>query len=343
MHTSVNLDNGEHKDLYLTNKSTDARKTVNTVLPTPYCADHWKTPAFKYEGDFLLEVNCPSEKVFTGFSDDLGTDLNGVDTTRGIYTRYMGRGGGKPFWMPGGTSNGGWPAARNSGRIGALLQTRRKRIAEEYLGLQSNKHNTDLSSAHPLVKRFLTIVMTSIINKYTHYNLPSSKTGVKKWILNDVCDMLMDKKKSKTPSPHLVVTPPPGSATLPDSVDGDSVDSDSVGTASEASGVSLSPAPSTNVAMGASAMAVPETSPRPATPPSAMPPLSASVVPQHTRTQPQSEKSYLNFIKALITNTTAEEIDALMENVSERTMDGYAEKCRAVKEIHEYLNAKKRQ
>ena len=85
-------------------------------------------------------------------------------------------------------------------------------------------------------------------------------------------------------------------------------------------------------------MVVPEMSSRPA-----MPPLSASVVPQHTRTQPQSEKSYLNFIKALITNTTAEEIDALMENASERTMDGYAEKCRAVKEIHEYLNAKKRQ
>jgi hypothetical protein len=72
-----------------------------------------------------------------------------------------------------------------------------------------------------------------------------------------------------------------------------------------------------------------------------MPPLSASVVLQHTRTQPQSEKSYLNFIKALITNNTVEEIDAMIENASERTMDGYAEKCRGIKSIQDYLDSKK--
>ena len=332
VHISVRLDNGEYKDLYLSNRQSDARKTVNTVLPTAFCADHWKTSAFSYEGDFLLEVNCPSEAVFTAFSNSLGTDLNGVDNTRGIYTRFMKRGGGKPFWMPGGINNGGWPAARNSGRIGALLQTRRKRIAEEYLGLQSNKHNTDLSSAHPLVKRFLTIVMRNIIEKYTNYRLPTSKTGIKKWVLNDVCDMLMEKKKPKTPSPPYPVAPvlPSASSTSPDSDDDGSE-------ASVASPVS-SPAPAPAPVSAPAEMAVPEMSSRPA-----MPPLSASVVPQHTRTQPQSEKSYLNFIKALITNTTPEEIDAMMENASERTMDGFAEKCRAIKEVQNYLDSKKRQ
>ena len=337
IHILVQLENGETKDLYLTNKPDDARKTVNTVFPTTVCRDYWNPPAFKSEGTFSFEINCPSEAVFTAFSSALGTDLNGVDNTRGIYTRFMGRGGGKPFWMPGGTTNGGWPAARNSGRIGALLQTRKKHIAEEYLGLQSNKHNTDLSSAHPLIKRFLTLVMTGIINKYTNYNLPTTKTGVKKWVLSDICDMLMEKKKSKTPSPPVPVAPSSAASTVTSPELADSV--------SDTSSAIASPSPATIATADTSAIVeVSEPSPRSVTPPVApMPPLSASVVPQHTRTQPQSEKTYLAFIKSLITNTTPEEIDAMMENAPENTVDGFAEKCRAIKDVQTYLDSKKRQ
>jgi hypothetical protein len=320
IHSHVQLENGESKDLYLTDKVDDGRKTVNTMFPTTVFREDWNSSAFKFEGDFRLDINCPSEAIFKAFSNSLGTDLKGVDNTRGIYTRYMDRGGGKPFWMPGGVNNGGWPAARNSGHIGALLQSDDKRFIEKYLGLQSNKHNTDLSSSHALIKRFLTLVMTSIIAKYTGQGLATNTSGVKKWVLSDVCDMLMEKKKTKTPTPPVPVTPSTASSagvTASESTDNISETPAAVGEITIPSRRSVTP---------------------PAVP---MPPLSASVVLQHIRTQPQSEKSYLNFIKALITNNTVEEIDVMIENASERTMDGYAEKCRAIKSIQDYLDSKK--
>ena len=317
LHINVGLlENDEDRDLYLTTKPDDSRKTVNTMHPVITCRDYWKTPAFKKQGSFRFDVNCPSEEVGASFSNSLGTDLNGVDNTRGIYTRYMGRGGGKPFWMPGGTTNGGWPAARNSGRIGALLVTNSKRLTEDHLGLQSNKHNTSLSSAHSLIKRFLTIVMTGIINKYTNPKAPTSKTGVKKWILSDICDILMDKKKIKTTtSPPALVSgaSAPGQASSPSS---DTL-SDSADDMAEASST---------------------TSPRNTNP---MPSLSTTVVGPHVRTQPQSESNLIDQLIAFYENHTLEDLRVLKSVASRRTMDGYAEKCRWVQELNNDLNSLK--
>jgi hypothetical protein len=147
--------------------------------------------------------------------------------------------------------------------------------------------------------------------------------------------MLREKKKSKTPSPPASVAPSQAAASVAVPVSADAI--------SETSSAIVSPSSTTIVTTDASAVVEgSESSPRTVSSPIVpTPPLSASVVSQHTRTQSQSEKSYLSYIKALITNTTVDEIDAMIEVASANTSEGYAEKCRFIKEALDYLDSKK--
>ena len=158
--------------------------------------------------------------------------------------------------------------------------------------------------------------MTGIINKYTNPKAPTSKTGVKKWILSDICDILMDKKKIKTTtSPPALVSgaSAPGQASSPSS---DTL-SDSADDMAEASST---------------------TSPRNTNP---MPSLSTTVVGPHVRTQPQSESNLIDQLIAFYENHTLEDLRVLKNVASRRTMDGYAEKCRWVQELNNDLNSLK--
>jgi hypothetical protein len=127
-------------------------------------------------GTFTLEYNCVSEESYKKHSSSLGSDLRGVDNTRGVYTNIYGRSLGKPYW-----ASKGWSAIRNSGYIGANLSINSKKVANSYFGLQSNKHNSELADSHVVVQAFLDVAMKCIIKNYSDYKKSTSKSGVKTW------------------------------------------------------------------------------------------------------------------------------------------------------------------
>ena len=176
---------GHERRFYVTDRP------VNKKLKTPEILTEAKSNwiGFKNLGAFTFDINCPSEVEFQKFSRSLGTDLNNVDNTRGVYTRFQGRNLGKPFW---GKEFG---AARNSGYVSAVLDTDSKVVATK-LGLQSNKHNSDLNEAHPVIRKFVNTVMKSIIDRYTNYNnKETTKEGIRVWKIDEAFELFTGVKK----------------------------------------------------------------------------------------------------------------------------------------------------
>ena len=199
---------GHERDFYITDTPFVNRRLKKTELvcePNPL----WTSPVQK--GSFVFVYNCVGKDAFTRYSTALGSDLQGVDTTRGIYTDIFGRSLGKPYWSK------GWQAARNSGYIGASLTIHSKKTANAYFGLQSNKHNSELADSHPVVQAFLDTTMKCMIANYSNYSKGTSTSGVKVWKTDTYFNKLLGKPEaeaeveppSPTPEPPAPTPEPP--------------------------------------------------------------------------------------------------------------------------------------
>ena len=191
---------GHELTFYISDLSNDARTKKPVIF---HQAKPYYVHAIK-EGTFTFQVNCVSEDVFTRHSNSLGTDLKGVDNTRGVYTEVFGRILGKPYW------DKLWGAARNSGYVGAILSINSKKVVNKYFGLQSNKHNSELGDSHPVIQKLLEITMKGIIKNYSDYNCQTTKTGVTTWKYEDVFTHLFEKtgaKKKRTKNEIANTTP----------------------------------------------------------------------------------------------------------------------------------------
>ena len=176
---------GHEREFYITDcpfVNKRLKKTELILEPNP----SWTSA--RLMGNFTFEYNCIQEDIFKKYSNALGSDLRGVDNTRGIYTNIFGRTLGKPYWSK------GWSAARNSGYIGASLCIASKKIANLYFGLQSNKHNSELADSHPVIQAFLDIAMKCMIKNYSDYKRASSKSGVKVWKADKFFDQILGNK-----------------------------------------------------------------------------------------------------------------------------------------------------
>ena len=194
LHVLVNC-GGHEREFYITDcpfVNKRLKKTELIVEPNP----QWSNAVLV--GNFTFEYNNIQEETFKKYSASLGSDLRGVDNTRGIYTNIFGRTLGKPYWSK------SWSAARNSGYIGASLSINSKKIANNYFGLQSNKHNSELADSHPVIQSFLDIAMKCMIKNYSDYKRATSKSGVKVWKADKYFDQLLG---NKTDEPVLVPKP----------------------------------------------------------------------------------------------------------------------------------------
>ena len=196
---------GHEYNYYITDIPSDGRKKSQILTKVlPRWADYTQV------GEFTFDLNCPSEDAFKVHQKKLGTDLSSREDARGIYVQYRARNLGKPFW-----STDLFGSARNSGFVGAALKTDSKIFAKDFLGLQSNKHNSDLNDAHPVIKTFLQTTMKAIISNFTHYdNKDTCKTGILSWNSQRVYDILTNttpKQKTKAkekPAPVIDDSPP---------------------------------------------------------------------------------------------------------------------------------------
>ena len=184
LHISVTC-GGHEREFYITDCPFVNKRLKKTELI------HEPNPAWSNAvlvGNFSFEYNCIQEDIFKKYSTALGSDLRGVDNTRGIYTNIFGRILGKPYWSK------AWSAARNSGYIGASLSIASKKIANLYFGLQSNKHNSELADSHPVIQAFLDIAMKCMIKNYSDYKRATSKSGVKVWRADKFFDQILGNK-----------------------------------------------------------------------------------------------------------------------------------------------------
>ena len=196
---------GHEYNYYITDIPSDGRKKSQILTEM---LSRWTD--YTQVGDFTFDLNCPSEDAFKIHQKKLGTDLSSREDARGIYVQYRARNLGKPFW-----STDLFGSARNSGFVGAVLKTDSKLFAKDFLGLQSNKHNSDLNDAHPVIKTFLQTTMKAIISNFTHYdNKDTCKTGIVSWNSQRVYDILTNttpkqKTKPKQKTAHVVDDSPP--------------------------------------------------------------------------------------------------------------------------------------
>jgi hypothetical protein len=72
------------------------------------------------------------------------------------------------------------------------------------------------------------------------------------------------------------------------------------------------------------------------TPPVTLPPLSTT-----NHTQPQSDKTTLNYIKVFLTINKISDLNAMIADASDTTTPGLADMCRSIKTIQTYLDSKK--
>lgn len=179
---------GHERDFYITDTPfQNKRLKKSEVVQEPNPA--WATLQQTLVGTFTFEYNCISEEAYKKYSTALGSDLRGVDNTRGVYTNIYGRTLGKPYWSK------SWGAVRNSGYIGASLSINSKKVANTYFGLQSNKHNSELADSHPVVQAFLDVSMKCLIKNYSDYKKKgTSKSGVKAWNTEKFFKQLLGSK-----------------------------------------------------------------------------------------------------------------------------------------------------
>lgn len=179
---------GHERDFYITDTPfQNKRLKKSEVVQEPNPA--WAMLEQTLVGSFTFEYNCISEEAYKKYSTALGSDLRGVDNTRGVYTNIYGRTLGKPYWSK------TWGAVRNSGYIGASLSINSKKVANTYFGLQSNKHNSELADSHTVVQAFLDLSMKCLIKNYSDYKKKgTSKSGVKVWNTEKYFKQLLGSK-----------------------------------------------------------------------------------------------------------------------------------------------------
>lgn len=156
-----------------------------------------------YKGDITLRNSCLSlaaQDDIKNVLEDGG--LGHRDDLRGIYyeyssildtrepntpiveTRILGP-PGWPKWKPTKKEEPVWGAVRNCGGLRAIVSCDKQWIAENIICILSEKHRTNLTNAHPVLKKLLDVVTKTIMKNYTSSDSgPFTNTGVKKWDLN---------------------------------------------------------------------------------------------------------------------------------------------------------------
>jgi hypothetical protein len=134
-----------------------------------------------YRGDINLSTSCISQTAQDEQTNELAdADLGTRDSLRGVYCDYN-RILGLPFWN---TGKDTWGAVRNAGGIRAVMSFTSQWIAENIVCILSEKQRTNLTNAHPTLKKLFDAVVKTIIKNYSDYNKRTSTSGVKEWDLN---------------------------------------------------------------------------------------------------------------------------------------------------------------
>jgi hypothetical protein len=200
------------KIFYITDSQeliADGRKKLKVIID----GIAWPQPNSVNRGEMSLRISCISQAAQNAQKMTLGV---GVDSLRGLYCDYN-RILGLPYWNSGKDS---WGYQRNSSGIRAVLSFTTQYIAEKMVAILCEKQRTNLTNAHPVLKKLFDMVINTIIKKYSMNTRPTSIPGVKEWNLN-----LLYSQITGTPFP----TPPPPPA------DDETTDSESDSDASSVS------------------------------------------------------------------------------------------------------------
>ena len=164
-------------------------------------------------GDMTMSISCISQAAQDEQVDNLAVaDLGTRDSLRGVYCDYNNRILGLPFWN---TGKDTWGAVRNAGGIRAVLSFTTQWVAEKIVSILCEKQRTNLTNAHPVLKRLFDTVIKSIIKNYSDYTKKSTSIpGVKEWNLNLLYSQMtgipLTQPSVIVPqSPVAVTTPPP--------------------------------------------------------------------------------------------------------------------------------------
>jgi len=175
---------GHNRIFYVENAKSELRK----VYPIKYdIKKEWDNAIDK--GSFIITLNCPSKKLFEQYYNQLGSDFKKIDDVRGVLMRLYGCYLGMPSW------DESMPTKRNAGYLNIDIDMISKDTAKNYFGLKSNKHNSDLSDTHPIIKSFVSKLVNRIVKHYTFCNLSISKSGlgVKTWNTEKIFNQLLGK------------------------------------------------------------------------------------------------------------------------------------------------------
>ena len=162
-------------------------------------------------GDMTMSISCISQAAQDEQVNNLAVaDLGTRDSLRGLYCDYNNRILGLPFWN---TGKDTWGAVRNSGGIRTVLSFTTQWVAEKIVSILCEKQRTNLTNAHPVLKKLFDTVIKSIIKNYSDYNKKSTSIpGVKEWNLNLLYSQMMGIPLTQ---PHVVVHSPPTTVILP--------------------------------------------------------------------------------------------------------------------------------
>ncbi len=155
-----------------------------------------------HRGDFDLRISCISKRAQDDQIEALRDgDLGTRDSLRGVFCDYI-RILGLPSWNCGKDS---WGAVRNSGGIRGMFSFATQWFAENIASILCEKQRTNLTNAHPVLKKLFDAVIKNIIKNYSEYTMPTSIPGVRAWDLNLLYSQIT---KTPLPQPPRAPTPP---------------------------------------------------------------------------------------------------------------------------------------
>jgi hypothetical protein len=162
-----------------------------------------------HKGNLTMSISCISQTEQDIQAEALADgELGKRDLLRGLYCDYN-RILGAPYWSSGKDT---WGEKRNAGGIRAVLSFNTQWIAENIVTILCEKQRTNLTNAHPVLKKLFDMVIKTIIKNYSDYtNKLTSIPGVKEWNLNKLYYQITGLPLPQPPLsvPPLPLTPRP--------------------------------------------------------------------------------------------------------------------------------------
>jgi hypothetical protein len=158
-------------------------------------------------GDMMLNTSCISAAAQEEQKDSLAnTDLGKLEYLRGVYCDYN-RILGLPFWH---TGKDTWGFQRNASGFRSVLSFKSQWVAENIVSILCEKQRTNLTNAHPVLKKLFDAVIKNINKNYTDSKpgRTTTTTGVKTWNLNKLYSQITNTPLAQ-PAPTITTVAAP--------------------------------------------------------------------------------------------------------------------------------------